>query len=44
MKSEIRRSLERPTREEVLAGLRAQPVRRLRRSEAPLIRAERDWR
>ena len=41
---EIRKALERPMREEVLARLRAQPVRRLRKSAADLIRSERDSR
>ena len=41
---ELRKSLDRPTRQEVLDRLRAKPVRRLRRSAAALIRAERDSR
>jgi plasmid stability protein len=41
---EVRKALERPTREEVLDRLRAQPVRRLRRSAAEIVRAERDAR
>jgi antitoxin FitA len=41
---EIRKALDRPTREEVLARLRAQPVRRLRRRPVDVIRAERDSR
>jgi hypothetical protein len=41
---EIRKALDRPTRQEVLERLRAQPPRRLRRSAADLIRAERDSR
>ncbi len=41
---ELRKALERPTRQEVLDRLRAQPVRRLRRPAAELIRAERDSR
>jgi plasmid stability protein len=41
---EIRKVLDRPTRDEVLARLQAQPVRRLRRSAAEVIRAERDSR
>jgi plasmid stability protein len=41
---EIRKALDRPTRQEVLDRLRAQPVRRLRRSAATVIRAERDSR
>jgi plasmid stability protein len=41
---EVRKVLDRPTRQEVLERLRAQPVRRLRRSAAEVIRAERDSR
>ncbi|MCM2258662.1 MAG: hypothetical protein NDJ94_23770 [Vicinamibacteria bacterium] len=41
---ELRKALERPTRQEVLERLRAQPVRRLKRSAAEIIRAERDAR
>jgi len=41
---ELRKSLERPMRREILERLRAQPVRRLRRSAAEIIRAERDAR
>jgi antitoxin FitA len=41
---EIRKALERPTRQEVLDRLRAQPTRRLRRSAAAVVRAERDSR
>lgn len=41
---EIRKALDRPTRQEVLDRLRAQPVRRLRRSAAIVVRAERDSR
>jgi hypothetical protein len=41
---EVRKALDRPTRQEVLARLRAQPVRRLRRAPATVIRAERDSR
>jgi len=41
---EIRKALDRPTRQEVLDRLRAQPVRRLRRSAATVVRAERDSR
>jgi plasmid stability protein len=41
---EIRKALERPTRQEILDRLRAQPVRRLRRSAAEVVRAERDAR
>ena len=41
---EIRKSLDRPTRQEVLDRLRAQPARRLERSAADVIRAERESR
>ncbi|MFN8095506.1 MAG: toxin-antitoxin system HicB family antitoxin [Vicinamibacteria bacterium] len=41
---EIRKALERPTRQEILDRLRAQPVRRLRRGAAEIVRAERDAR
>lgn len=41
---EIGKSLERPTRQEVLERLGAQPVRRLRRSPAALLAAERNRR
>ena len=41
---ELRKALERPTRQEILDRLRAQPVRRLRRRAADIIRAERDTR
>jgi plasmid stability protein len=41
---EVRKALDRPTRQEVLDRLRARPVRRLRRSAAEVIRAERDAR
>ena len=41
---ESRKALDRPTRQEVLDRLRAQPVRRLRRSAAIVVRAERDSR
>ena len=41
---EIRKALDRPTREEMLDRLRAQPVRRLERRPADVIRAERDAR
>jgi plasmid stability protein len=41
---EVGKSLERPTRQEVLDRLRARPVRSLQRSAAVLIRAERDAR
>ncbi len=39
---EIRKSLDRPTRQEVLERLQAQPVRKLRRSAADVVRSERD--
>lgn len=41
---ELKKALDRPTREEILARLRAQPVRRLRRKAADVVRAERDTR
>jgi plasmid stability protein len=41
---ELRKALDRPTRQEVLDRLRAQPVRRLERRAAEVIRAERDAR
>jgi plasmid stability protein len=41
---EIGKALDRPTRQEVLDRLRAQPERRLKRSAAVVIRAERDAR
>ncbi len=41
---EIRKALDRPTRQEILERLRARPVRKLRRSAADVIRAERDSR
>ncbi len=41
---EIQKSLDRPTREEILERLRAAPVRRLKRSAASLIHAEREAR
>lgn len=41
---EIKRALDRPTRDEVLERLRAHPVRQLTRSAAKVIRAERDSR
>jgi plasmid stability protein len=41
---ELRKALERPARQEILARLRAQPVRRLTRDAAEVIRAERDSR
>jgi antitoxin FitA len=41
---EIRKSLDRPTRQEVLERLQAQPVRTLRRKAADVIRSERESR
>ena len=41
---EVGKALERPTRHEVVERLRTRPVRRLRRSPAEVIRAERDAR
>ena len=41
---ELRKALDRPTRQEILERLRARPVRRLRPSAAEVIRAERDAR
>ena len=41
---ELRKALDRPTREEVLERLRARPPVRLKRSPAEVIRAERDSR
>ena len=41
---EVRKALDRPTRQEILERLKARPVRRLRRSAAAVIRAERDTR
>lgn len=41
---ELRKALERPTRQDILERLRARPVRRLGRSAADVIRAERDSR
>ena len=41
---EVGKSLDVPTRQEVLERLRARPVRRLGRSAAEIIRAERDRR
>jgi plasmid stability protein len=38
---ELRKALERPTRQEILERLQAQPVRNLRRKPADVIRAER---
>ena len=41
---EIQKSLDRPTRQEILDRLQAAPVRRLKQSAAALIRAEREAR
>ncbi len=41
---ELRKALDRPTRQEILERLRAQPVRRLSRRAADVIRAERNAR
>jgi plasmid stability protein len=41
---ELRKALDRPTREEVLERLRSLPARRLQPSAADVIRAERDSR
>ena len=41
---ELRKALDRPTRQEILDRLRARPVRRLRRPAAEVIRGERDTR
>lgn len=41
---EVRKALARPTREEILERLSAQPGKRLRRTPADVIRAERDAR
>ena len=41
---ELKKALDRPTREEILDRLRAQPVRPLERRPADVIRAERDSR
>jgi plasmid stability protein len=41
---EIRKALDRPTRHEILERLRAQPLRKLGRRAAEVIRAERDAR
>jgi len=41
---EVRKALDRPTRQEMLDRLRTQPVRRLRRHVADIVRAERDAR
>lgn len=41
---EIRKALDRPTRQEVIERLRRRPVRQMRRPAADVIRAERDAR
>ena len=41
---EVRKALDRPTRQEMLERLRAQPMRRVRLSAAEMVRAERDSR
>ena len=41
---ELKKALDRPSRGEILERLRSQPVRRLRRPPAKLIRDERDAR
>jgi plasmid stability protein len=41
---ELRKSLERPTRAEVLARLKGRPTRRVTKSAADMLRAERDAR
>ncbi|MGE0361129.1 MAG: hypothetical protein AB7H93_09785 [Vicinamibacterales bacterium] len=41
---EVGKALDRPTRAEVLARLQAQPTRKLKRSAAAIVRAERDSR
>ena len=41
---ELRKALDRPTRQEILDRLRSRPQRRLRRAAADVIRAERDSR
>ena len=42
--AELRRSLDRPTRQELLAALASQPVRTLTPSPTELVREERDRR
>ena len=44
MLREVRKALERPTRQEVLERLATQPRRRFRRTAADVIRAQRDAR
>lgn len=41
---EVRKALERPTREELLARLAARPIRRLRSSPTAVLRRERERR
>jgi plasmid stability protein len=41
---EVRKALDRPTRQEVLDRLRTRPQRQLRRAAADVVRAERDSR
>jgi plasmid stability protein len=41
---EVRKALDRPTRQEVIERLRAQPVRRMSKSAADVIRTERNAR
>jgi plasmid stability protein len=41
---ELRKALDRPTRQEVLERLGSRPMRRLRRNAAEVIRSERDSR
>lgn len=41
---EVRKALERPTRQEILERLKARPGRHIRRRAATVIRAERDAR
>ena len=41
---EVRKALDRPMRQEILERLQAQPVRKLGRRAADMIRAERDAR
>ena len=41
---ELRKALDRPTRQEVLERIRARPVPRLRRAPAEVLRAERESR
>ena len=41
---ELRKALDRPTRQEVLDRIRARPVPRLRRAPAEVLRAERESR